>query len=92
MDGMFPIGNGFQAPGYAPVSGITYNVHPPPLGCLNSGSSVRGGPLEDRRLFKGYTSMVEPGLPDLSNAVHHPGLQALLQDVRIHPYALFIPC
>ena len=32
MDSMFPIGNGFQAPGYAPVGGITYSVHSPLLG------------------------------------------------------------
>ena len=64
MEGLFPIGDGFQAPGYVPIGSITYKVHSPRQDKLGSGSSAKG-----RRLFSEYTGVVGSGLPDPTNAV-----------------------
>ena len=61
MEGLFPIGEGFQAPGYVPVGGVTYKLQSPRLGKPGSRSSTRG-----RQLFAEYASMAEPGPLDLA--------------------------
>jgi hypothetical protein len=82
MEGMFPIGQGFQAPGYAPVGGATYKIHSPQLGGSKSGKLDNNLSARGRKLFAEYTSTVEAGQ-------HDPPLNASLQDVRIHPYTSF---
>jgi hypothetical protein len=56
MEGLLPIGEGFQAPGYAPVGGVSYRFQSPRLGKQSSRGSAKG-----RQLFAEYASMAEPG-------------------------------
>ena len=88
MEGIFLIGEGFQAPGYAPVDGATYKIHSPCLGGSKSDKSDSGLSARGRKLFAEYTSRVGAGPHDLPATGYHPTLQALLQDVRIYSYAL----
>jgi len=84
MEGFFPIGEGFQAHGYAPVGGVTYQVHSPRLGNLGCGKVGSGSLAIGKKLFTEHTSMVEAGPHDPPKAGYHPALQALLRDVRIY--------
>ena len=58
MEGLIPIGEGFQAPGSAPVGGITYQVHSPCMGRPDSGKAGTSGSMRGRQLFSEYTSVV----------------------------------
>ena len=84
MEGMFPIGEGFHAPGYAPVEGAAYNVQSPPLGRIDEGRSTKGGSTRSRRLFAEYTRAIKTGPLDLTAAARNPTLHAILQDVCIY--------
>ena len=74
MEGILPIGEGFQAPGYAPVDGATYNTQSSRLG---------------KQSFAEYIRTMKVGPLDPTAAVRNPALHAILQDVRIYYHKLF---
>jgi hypothetical protein len=86
MEGFFPIGEGFQAPGYAPVGGVTYQLHSPRMGRLGGSRAGDGSSAKGRELFPEYTSTVVAGPhdPPVETARHLPTPQVLLQHVCIH--------
>ena len=86
MEGLIPISEGFQAPGYAPVGGVTYQVCSPRMGRPDSGKAGTSGSMRGRQLLSEYTSMVGVGPldPPAAAANQHPALRALLRDVCLH--------
>jgi hypothetical protein len=69
-EGLLPVGEGFQAPGYVPVGGVLYTVRSPRAQIPASHGSKRG-----RQLFAEYASMAETGPHDLAQHGTQPGQQ-----------------
>jgi hypothetical protein len=83
MDGLIPIGKGFQAPGYVPVGGVTYQIRSPRTGRSDGNRAGDVGSAKGRALFTEYTGTVMAGPLDPPVTVQ-PTLQALAQNVCVH--------
>ena len=72
-EGLLPIGDGFQAPEYVPVGGISYAIHSP-HSQVPAGHGSKGG----RQLFAEYASMAETGPHGLAQHGTQLGQQAAM--------------